>query len=127
MNTYCGPDASDCVANQTLEDTSCLAPCTGLYADVADDTFYQLKLQTMTDLVKSLEDNMIKGKGIKYISKTEPFLPFLPSTHPITLQTFRPSDRDTFRIILTKFGIKVATCQWRYQVAKFPMNTIGAT
>ena len=85
VNTYCGPEASDCIANQTLDDASCLVPCDGLYADVADDTFYQLKLQTMEDLVKSLEENMIKGIGKKSIPKIEPrsdlYLPlsFLPS------------------------------------------------
>ena len=85
VNTYCGPDKGDCIANQTLDDTSCLAPCTGLYADVADDTLYQLKLQTMEDLVKSLEENMIKGIEINPIPKIETRsglylpLPFLPS------------------------------------------------
>ena len=85
VNTYCGPDVSECIANQTLDDTSCLAPCTGLYADVADDILYQLKLQTMEDLVKSLEENMIKGIEINPIPKIETrsglYLPlsFLPS------------------------------------------------
>ena len=38
---FCGPDKERCVANQTLRDENCLIPCSGLYADVADDSLKQ--------------------------------------------------------------------------------------
>ena len=34
-------DVESCVENQTLRDKSCLVPCTGLYADIADDSLEQ--------------------------------------------------------------------------------------
>ena len=37
--TYCGPWEEKCVANQTLRDKNCLIPCTGLFADIMDDSF----------------------------------------------------------------------------------------
>ena len=49
-NTFCGPEKESCVANQTLKDKSCLVSCTGLYADIADDSRYQ-----------SMQQNMMKG------------------------------------------------------------------
>ena len=48
MFTVCGKEKEDCVANQTLKDKSCLIPCTGLYADIVDDT------QTQTTLALEL-------------------------------------------------------------------------
>ena len=39
--TFCGNDKENCVANQTLKDESCLVPCEGLYADIADDSLRQ--------------------------------------------------------------------------------------
>ena len=53
---FCGPEMEDCVRNQTLRDKSCLAPCTGLYADIADDS---LKKRTRT-----FEQNVIKGMSL---------------------------------------------------------------
>ena len=38
---FCGPEQEGCVGNQTLKDESCLVPCTGLYADIADDSRVQ--------------------------------------------------------------------------------------
>ena len=52
VRTFCGPDASGCVANQTLKDIGCLVPCTGLYADVPAD--YRQDTE-------ALEQNVIKG------------------------------------------------------------------
>ena len=37
MQEFCGPEKEACVVNQTLEDSSCLVPCDGLYADITDD------------------------------------------------------------------------------------------
>ena len=51
--TFCGPVKENCVANQTLRDESCLVPCAGLYADVADDSARQT--------TKALEQNVIRG------------------------------------------------------------------
>ena len=34
----CGPEKEGCIANKTLGDKGCLVPCTGLYADVTDDS-----------------------------------------------------------------------------------------
>ena len=45
--TSCGLEKDSCVANQNLKDESCLIPCSGLYADIVDD---------------SLKENMIKGQ-----------------------------------------------------------------
>ena len=33
---FCGPEKEVCVKSQPLEDKSCLVPCNGLYADIAD-------------------------------------------------------------------------------------------
>ena len=38
---FCGIEEEDCVAGQILKDESCLVPCTGLYADIADDSHVQ--------------------------------------------------------------------------------------
>ena len=46
--TICGPEKDTCIANLTLKDKSCLVPCDGLYADVADN---------------SLKQNVMKGKN----------------------------------------------------------------
>ena len=46
--TVCGPEKDTCIANLTLKDKSCLVPCDGLYADVADN---------------SLKQNVMKGKN----------------------------------------------------------------
>ena len=43
----CGPEKKTCVANQTLNDKSCLVSCDGLYADIEDD---------------SLKQNVVKGR-----------------------------------------------------------------
>ena len=45
-----------CVKNQTLRDDSCLVPCVGLFADIADD-IDSLKLTT-----QALEQNVIRGR-----------------------------------------------------------------
>ena len=39
--TFSGPEKKSCVSKQTLKDKSCLIPCTGLYADIADDSLKQ--------------------------------------------------------------------------------------
>ena len=53
--TYCGPEKESCVGNQTLADKGCLVPCTGLYADIADDSLKQTKQA-------AFEQNLMKGK-----------------------------------------------------------------
>ena len=35
---YCGPEKEDCVQNQMLTDPTCLVPCSGIYADVTDNS-----------------------------------------------------------------------------------------
>ena len=35
--SFCSPEKENCVKRQPLRDNNCLVPCTGLYADVADD------------------------------------------------------------------------------------------
>ena len=35
---YCGPEKEDCVQNQKLTDPTCLVPCSGIYADVTDNS-----------------------------------------------------------------------------------------
>ena len=55
--TFCGPKEENCVANQTIEDASCLIPCTGLYADIADDSLKE----SMQAYDHSFEQKVIKG------------------------------------------------------------------
>ena len=50
----CGPEKESCVTNQTLKDKSCLVPCTGLYADIVDDSLKQT--------TQAFDQNMIKGE-----------------------------------------------------------------
>ena len=38
---FCGPEKEGCVKSQPLKDSSCLVPCHGLYADIADDSGVQ--------------------------------------------------------------------------------------
>ena len=47
---FCGPDMEECVKSQTVRDNSCLVSCTGLYADISDDSFS-----------KDLQQTLIKG------------------------------------------------------------------
>ena len=61
---FCGPREENCVAKQTLQDESCLVSCTGLYADVADDSLKE----TMLALDQSLEEKVIKG-FVAFITK----------------------------------------------------------
>ena len=42
----CGPEKEACIGNQTLKDKSCLVPCTGLHADIEQQTTH---LQTLTE------------------------------------------------------------------------------
>ena len=51
---FCGPKEESCVGNQTLKDKSCLIPCSGLYADIADDS---LKRTT-----HAIEQNVMQGR-----------------------------------------------------------------
>ena len=51
--TYCGPREEKCVANQTLRDKNCLIPCTGLFADIMDDSFEKYVIKGMI-LISSL-------------------------------------------------------------------------
>ena len=65
----CGPEKESCVANQTLKDKSCLVPCSGLYADIADDSLKQT--------TQAFEQNMIKGKIIIDIALRTTYIRFL--------------------------------------------------
>ena len=53
VQPLCGPEKESCVANQTLRDKSCLLPCSGLYADIEDDSLKQT--------TQDFEQNMKKG------------------------------------------------------------------
>ena len=52
-SNICGPDKENCVKDQTFKDKSCLIPCTGLHADIADDSLRQT--------TQALEQNVLKG------------------------------------------------------------------
>ena len=52
----CGPEKESCVGNQTLRDNNCLVPCTGLYADISDDSLSQA-MHSM----RASEQNMMTG------------------------------------------------------------------
>ena len=54
MTPFCGPGEEDCVLNQTLKDESCLVPCSGLYADIAD----------VRQNIATLEQNVLKGTAL---------------------------------------------------------------
>ena len=47
VSAICGPEKESCVANQTLKDKSCLVPCTGLYADIEDNSLKHTMLAHM--------------------------------------------------------------------------------
>ena len=53
VSNFCGPEKESCVSKQTLKDKNCLVPCTGLHADIADDSLKQT--------TQALEQNVIKG------------------------------------------------------------------
>ena len=55
MFTFCGPEKESCVAKQTLKDKSCLVPCTGLYADIEENSFKQ-----------TMQANMMAGRLLMY-------------------------------------------------------------
>ena len=64
MSNFCGPEKENCVANQTLKDTNCLVPCTGLYADIEDNS--------MKQLIQAFEHNMVTGRlSIKCVLKID--------------------------------------------------------
>ena len=48
---FCGIEKEDCVAGQILKDESCLVPCTGLYADIADTSQTTMKGNNCNDLI----------------------------------------------------------------------------
>ena len=50
----------DCVSNQTLKDESCLVPCSGLHADIADDSRIQQSRQHMETLEKHVLEGIAK-------------------------------------------------------------------
>ena len=64
--TYCGLDKESCVGKQDLKDQSCLVPCSGLYADIADD---------------SQRQNMMKGKSLQSYGCVLPFHPYPSGLH----------------------------------------------
>ena len=46
----------NCVLNQTLLDESCLVPCAGLYADIAND------VDSLQQATEALEQNVVRGR-----------------------------------------------------------------
>ena len=55
MFTLCGPEKEGCVGNQTVKEKSCLVPCTGLYADIWDNSLnFKLK--------QNMQANMMAGR-----------------------------------------------------------------
>ena len=70
MTPHCGLAKEDCVSNQTLKDESCLVPCSGLYADVADDSRFQENQQDMLKGIslglamysKKVDDELAHGR-----------------------------------------------------------------
>ena len=64
--SVCSPRTEDCVANQTLKHESCLVPCAGLYADIADD------IDSLKQTTDTLEQNVIRGETADIYQPTEP-------------------------------------------------------
>ena len=56
VSIFCGPEKENCVGNQTLKDESCLVSCTGLYADIVDDSFKQA--------TQAFDQNVMKGRAL---------------------------------------------------------------
>ena len=54
--TFCGPEKESCIGNQTFGDESCLVSCTGLYADIVDDSLKQA--------TQAFDQNVIKGRRL---------------------------------------------------------------
>ena len=79
MVTSCGPEKESCVANQTLKDKRCLVPCTGLYADIADDSF---------------EQNVVKGKMLLLLF------------HPYMYISYRSSHDDSQSSLWGELGME---------------------
>ena len=67
---YCGPGKEDCVLNQTLKDGSCLVPCSGLHADIADVTYFRQN-------IAALEQNVMEGISFDTFISHELFFRFL--------------------------------------------------
>ena len=61
VRVMCGPEKECCVGNQTLRDNSCLVPCTGLYADISDDSLRQT-MQSM----RASEQIMLTGTKLNF-------------------------------------------------------------
>ena len=65
---YCGPGEADCVSNQTLKDESCLVPCSGLHADIADDS----RIRKSRHRTETLEKNVLEGIAkLTFIPKSD--------------------------------------------------------
>ena len=69
--TFCGPEKESCVSKQTLKDKSCLIPCTGLYADIADDS---LKQNT-----QAFEHHVIEGSVNVFVTPWPTYIRFQPA------------------------------------------------
>ena len=41
----CGPESQTCVTEQKVNDDACWVPCTGLYADISDDSLEQKTME----------------------------------------------------------------------------------
>merc|ERR1712192_23824 len=59
--TFCGPEKDSCVGNQTLKDKSCLVPCTGLYADIEDNSLKHTMQANMMAGFHMLTQELIQG------------------------------------------------------------------
>ena len=70
MTPYCGPGEEGCVSSQTLKDESCLVPCSGLYADIADDS---LNRQNLADLEKNVLEGVVILKLISLLDILQAF------------------------------------------------------
>ena len=77
--TFCGLTKEDCVTNQTLRCKSCWVPCTGLYADVADDSSKQAT-QALELNVQAFKKDVVEGKVLIIL----PFDPCKSGLHTLT-------------------------------------------
>ena len=60
----CGPEKERCVAEQPLRDESCLVPCSGLYAEISEESFMQ-QLRKERNASTVQEDN----KNVKLLTE----------------------------------------------------------
>ena len=72
--SICGPQSEICVANQTIQDDTCLVPCSGLYADVWDDSRVNHRVMAGTVRQILFVEDFCVGVENLYVTLIDSFL-----------------------------------------------------